>query len=507
MQSRRRRLRPAERGSFSCRVWKEVGLMKDFYDVLVLGAGVVGCAIARELGCYDCSAAVLEREEDVCCGTSKANSAIIHAGFDAPAGSWKARLNVRGNAMMDVLADKLDIPFRRNGSLVLCFDEAELGQLHALYERGLANGVPDLRLLGREELHALEPEVSEEAVAALYAPTGGVVCPFAMTHALFENARANGVDFFFRAEARNIERTTDGWTVTTAAGEAYHTRLLINAAGLYGDVLHAAACGEKVSIVPRRGEYCLFDKRDGALVTRTIFQLPGRLGKGVLVTPTIHGNLLVGPTAEDILDREDKATTAEGLERALSTAERSVPALPRRDIITSFAGLRAHLAEGPDDFLLGERAPDYFAAIGIESPSLSSAPAIGELAARWAAEKLGTAQRMGFIATRCAIPNPQAMPFEERRAFLAQNPSYGSIVCRCEGISEGEIVEAIHRGARSLDGVKRRTRAGMGRCQGGFCTPRVMALLSRELGAAQTELTKGGGASFLLAGTTKEAEV
>ena len=474
------------------------------YDVIILGAGVVGCAIARELSRFDCSVAVLERAEDVCCGTSKANSAIIHAGFDAPAGSLKAKLNVRGNAMMDQLAAELNFPFRRNGSLVLCFEQEALPQLHALYERGLANGVPSLRLLSGDEVRAIEPAVSAEAVAALCAPTCGIVCPFSMTYALFENAQANGVRFFFNTAAETISPDASGYTVTASSGDAYHASLLINAAGVYGDVLHNQICTEKVAIVPRRGEYCLFDRRSGGLVTRTIFQLPGKLGKGVLVTPTVHGNLLVGPTAEDIPDKEGTETTAAGLEKALSTAARSVPGLPLRDIITSFAGLRAHAMQESEDFIIGEHAPNYFDVIGIESPGLSSAPAIGEMAAQWAADKLHAAKKPDFIAARKAIADPRTLPFEERRALIEQSPAYGNIICRCESISEGEIVEAIRRGARSLDGVKRRTRAGMGRCQGGFCAPRVMELLSRELGVPQTALTKRSGASQLLTGTTKE---
>lgn len=477
--------------------------MTHSYDVLIVGAGVVGCAIARELGRYDCSVAVLERAEDVCCGTSKANSAIIHAGFDAAAGSLKAKLNVCGNERMELLAQELDIPFRRNGSLVLCLDQDTLPRLHELYERGQHNGVPNLRILSAGEVRALEPSISPHVVAALYAPTGGIVCPFAMTYALFENARTNHVDFFFRSPVETISSVPDGYVVCSSGGERFHTKLLINAAGVYGDLLHNQVCKEPVTIVPRRGEYCLFDKRDGGIVSHTIFQLPDKRGKGVLVTPTVHGNLLVGPTAEDIDERDGTNTTAAGLEKVLSVASRSVPNLPTRDIITSFAGLRAHTLQS-DDFIIGEHAPGYFDAIGIESPGLSAAPAIGDLAARWAVEALHASKRSDFIATRRAIPDPRALSFDKRRALIAADPAYGSIVCRCEGISEGEIVEAIRRGARSLDGVKRRTRAGMGRCQSGFCAPRVMELLSRELGIPMTELTKSGAASRLLIGETKE---
>ncbi len=473
------------------------------YDVVVLGAGVVGCAIARSLSRYALSVCVLERAEDVCCGTSKSNSAIIHAGFDARPGSNKAKFNVRGNAMMDALSRELDVPFRRNGSLVLCFTQAELPRLHALYERGVANGVPGLELLTGEQVRAMEPAVSAEAVAALHAPSGGIVCPFHMTYALFENARANGAEFRFDCEAQRVRRTDGGFAVDTARG-AVESRLVINAAGVFGDILHNQICGDRVTIVPRKGEYCLFDKRDGGLVDHTIFQLPGAFGKGVLVTPTIHGNLLVGPTAEDVDDRFGTNTTAAGLNKALTTAARSVPGLPLRDVITSFAGLRAHAVGDVHDFIVGESAEGFFDVIGIESPGLSSAPALGEAAAGWAAEKLHAREKADFVAERRGIPDPRNLPFEERRALTLRDPSYANIICRCEQISEAEIVEAIRRGAKSLDGVKRRTRAGMGRCQGGFCAPRVMELLSRELGVPQTALTKAGGKSALLVGKTKE---
>ena len=302
-----------------------------------------------------------------------------------------------------------------------------------------------------------------------------------------------------------IRRTGEGYVLETSRGPL-ETRAVISAAGVWGDVLHNQVCGDTACIVPRRGEYCLLDKKDGGLVQRTVFQLPGPMGKGVLVTPTVHGNLLVGPTAADQPQRDRTATTAEGLAYAQDMARKSVPGLPLRDVITSFAGLRAHLAEGDDDFRVGQPVPGYFEALGIESPGLSSAPAIGAYLAEQAAAYLGAAEKPDFDPLRRDIVHLRELPFEERQRLAAENPAYGNIVCRCEGISEGEIVDAIRRtpGARSLDGVKRRVRAGMGRCQGGFCTPRVMEILSRELGVPQTELTKNGGASRLLAGRTKE---
>ena len=475
------------------------------YDAVIIGGGAVGCAVARWLSRYRLRICLVERSEDVCTGTSKANSAICHAGFDAPVGSAKARFNVEGSRMMEELSRQLDFPYRRCGALVLCFDEADIPRLEELKLRGERNDVEGLAILGREALRRQEPRVSPEAAAALYAPTSAIICPFGMTIALAENAAHNGAEFRFDTRVETIRRTGEGYVLETSRGPL-ETRAVISAAGVWGDVLHNQVCGDTARIVPRRGEYCLLDRKDGGLVQRTVFQLPGPMGKGVLVTPTVHGNLLVGPTAADQPQRDRTATTAEGLAYAQDMARKSVPGLPLRDVITSFAGLRAHLAEGEDDFRIGQPVPGYFEALGIESPGLSSAPAIGAYLAEQAAAYLGAAEKPDFDPLRRDIVHLRELPFEERQRLAAENPAYGNIVCRCEGISEGEIVDAIRRtpGARSLDGVKRRVRAGMGRCQGGFCTPRVMEILSRELGVPQTELTKNGGASRLLAGRTKE---
>lgn len=477
------------------------------YDAIVIGGGAVGCATARELSRYDLRLALCEKGEDVCVGTSKANSAIVHAGFDAVPGTKKAHFNVAGSRMMERLSQELDFPYKRNGALVLCFNEKDLPQLEELRERGEKNGVEGLRIVSGDELHALESALSPEAVAALYAPTSAIVCPFAMTIALAENAAQNGVEFFMDTPVTTIT-CRNGLYEITAGGRILQARAVVNAAGLYSDVLHNMVCEHKLSIVPRSGEYCLLDKKDGHLVERTVFQLPGKFGKGVLVTPTVHGNLLIGPTAVDRSDKDATNTTADGLAYATAMAERSVPNLPMRDTITSFCGLRAHLEGGADDFIIGESADGFFDAVGIESPGLSSAPAIGQYLAQCIAQKLDATEKLPFVSTRKDIPHLRELPLEQRQALVQENAAYGNIICRCEQISEGEIVDAIHRvpGARSLDGVKRRVRAGMGRCQGGFCAPRVMEVLSRELGIVQTELTKSGGDSRLLVGYTKEVQ-
>ena len=475
------------------------------YDAVIIGGGAVGCAVARYLSRYRLDICLVERGEDVCVGTSKANSAICHAGFDAPVGSAKARFNVEGSRMMEGLSQELDFPYRRCGSLVLCFDEAELPHLRELLERGVQNGVEGLEILDRAALRALEPAVSDKAVAALWAPTGAVLCPFGMTIALAENAAANGCAFRFNTEVARIERR-DGFFRLHTGGDCIDTRVVISAAGVYGDALHNQLCADKLTIVPRRGEYCLLDRTCGQLVQHTIFQLPSAMGKGVLVTPTVHGNLLVGPTAVDQPDKDRTATTAEGLRSVAETAAKSVENLPMRDVITSFAGLRAHLSGPEDDFIVGESTDGFFEAVGIESPGLSSAPAIGRYLAELAAAKLHAAEKEDFVAQRQDMPHPREMDFASRQDLIARDPAYGQVICRCEGVTEGEIRDAIRRvpGARSLDGVKRRVRAGMGRCQGGFCGPKVMELLSRELHVPITALTKGGGESRLLVGRTKE---
>lgn len=472
-------------------------------DVIIIGAGVVGCAVARELARKKADILVLERGNDVSVGTSKANSGIVHGGFDAKPGSLKARYNVAGANMFERIAEELDFPYRRNGALVLSFDGSGGPKLSELYENGVKNGVKGHRIIGGDEARQIEPEITEKATEALYVPSSGITSPYEMTIAYFENAAANGVRFVFDSAVTAIERIEGGFAVT-AGGKRYETRAVVNAAGVYSDLVHNMVCRERIEVIARKGEYCLLDKTCGYLTSTTLFQLPTAMGKGVLVAPTCHGNIVVGPTAEDIEDKEDVDTTAAGLSSAFERATITVPALSKRDIITQFSGLRAHLAS--DDFIVGESEQGFFDAAGIESPGLSSAPAIGAELAAMLADSLGLKKNDKFIPERKAIPHFAAMTDEARAALIAAQPMYGRVVCRCETVTEGEIVEAIRRGAKDLDGVKRRTRAGMGRCQSGFCSPRVMEIIARERSLAMTEVTKSGRGSELVVGTDKHID-
>lgn len=478
-----------------------------FYDIIIIGAGVSGSAVARELARSKRRIAVLERAYDICEGTSKANSGIVHAGYDAVPGTLKAKLNIDGNKMMEALSKELDFSFKRTGSFVITFEEEGKEKLKELYDRGVINGVEGMKILSGDEARAMEPELSDEVKAALYAPTAGIVCPFGMNIAFAENAAVNGVDFYLDTEVASIEKEESGYCIH-ASDKEFHAAVVVNAAGVYADSIHNMVCENKIHITPRRGEYCLFDKTAGDLVKRTIFQLPSAKGKGILVTPTVHGNLLAGPTAEDIPDKEGINTTAAGLEQVLAVGAKSVKNLPVRQVITSFSGLRAH--EGSGDFIIGEAkaAPGFFDVAGIASPGLTSAPAIGVYVAELINEKYPAPVNEDFISTRKGIPNMAEATMEERKELINKNPAYANVICRCELVTEGEILDAIHRplGATTLDGVKRRTRAGMGRCQSGFCSPKVVEILARELGVDSSQIMKAGKGSEVLIGYNKDVD-
>lgn len=476
------------------------------YDVAIIGAGVSGAMIARELSRYNIKVALVEKCSDMAMGTTKANSAIVHAGFDAVPGTLKAKLNVEGTAVMPELCKTLHVPFKPIGSYVVAFSDEEVETLEVLKARGEANGVPGLEILNREQLKKEEPNLSDEAVAALYAPTAGIVCPYELTIATVENAVMNGVEFIRNFEVKAIEKNAEGNFVLKSDSGEVEAEYVINAAGVYCDSVAALIGDNSMTIVPRKGEYMLMDRAVGGKVSHTIFQCPSKMGKGVLVTPTVDGNLLVGPSATDIDDKDDCATTSDGTNGVFNTALKSVPSISTRDVITSFAGIRAHSTG--DDFIIApsEKDEKFINVAGIESPGLSSAPAIGVYVCDMVIKAMGEAEKKAdFIPGRPAPVRFRHMSADERRELVKKNSAYGRIVCRCETITEGEILDAIHApaGAIDVDGVKRRTRAGMGRCQGGFCGSKVVEILARELGQELDEITKCGGESKILFGRTK----
>lgn len=470
------------------------------YDIVIIGAGVIGCAVAQRLGQYAGRFAVVDRAYDVSEGASKANSGIVHAGYDAKAGTEKARLNVRGSGMMKEVCRGLGVPYGQPGALVLGFQEEDRQALNALLENSRKNGVEGCRLIERDEILKMEPNVNPEVLLALDVPASGLVSPYELTHALADSAGENGVEFLLGTTVDSLEYREGSWAIKTGRGEIL-SRAVINCAGVHAARLHNQISSREVRIIPRRGQYYLLDHTTPLLFSRTLFQVPTKMGKGVLVSPTTHGNLLLGPTAEDIEDGLDTATTRDGLSDVLAKARLTYPGASLRQVITTFSGIRAHEEDG--DFLIGEvegAAPGAYEAIGIESPGLSAAPAIGEELGDWVAYSLKLEKNLDFIA-----PTPLPKPFSgmneaERRAAYENDPDYGRIVCRCEQVTEAEVRRAIRRpvGATSLDGVKRRTRAGMGRCQAGFCSTRVMQILSEELGKPLAEITKSGGDSWVL---------
>lgn len=475
------------------------------FDVVVIGAGVIGCSIARELSRYNLKICVLEKGADVATGTSKANSGIVHAGFDAKPNTLKGKLNAKGNSMFDMLSKELDFPFKRNGSLVLCFDQNDIDKLEELKIKGENNAVPGIKILNKEEVLKLEPSINDNIVAALYAPTGGIVCPYEMTIAYAENAYTNGVEFKLNTEVKNIKKYQEEFVIETSEGN-FKSKMVINAAGLFADDLNNMISKNKINILARKGEYCLFDKTAGAMATRTLFQLPTKMGKGVLVTSTVDGNLLIGPNAVDVEDKSDICTSQEGLDDVLDKAKITLREVPMKQVITSFSGLRAHSTI--DDFIISEAedVKGFINVAGIESPGLSSAPAIAKMIEDMVVQKLSPTKNQKFNPVRQGIPKFREMNNEERKNLISKDPSYGKMICRCETVTEGEILSAIKRplGARDLDGVKRRTRAGMGRCQSGFCSTKIVTILSRELNIPEIEITKFGGDSRLLIGRNKE---
>ena len=477
--------------------------MTQKWDVVIAGGGVIGSAIARELSRYDLKVALVEANSDLALGTSGANSGIVHAGYDAMPGTLMAELNVKGNRMYPELCKKLEIPFEPIGSLVLAFDEEDVKTIHKLYDRGITNGVPEMKILSAEEVRAMEPNVTETVLGALYAPTAGVVSPYEATIALAENAAENGVSFFLEHPVTEIRKNEEGFVVT-AGGEEFCCTILINCCGVHANELSLMAGGEPFPVTGRKGEYVLYDKNLGGFVNTVLFQPPSKMGKGILVTRTAEGNMLIGPSSVDVDDIDDTATTQEGLDSVYETAKRSCPNLPAGGAITTFAGMRAVIG---DDFIIrySEKVENLLQTAGICSPGLTAAPAIAEKVAGLVGEKLELKEKETWKDTREGIPPFNKLGWEERQALIEKDPAYARMVCRCETVTEGQIVKALHSPipVYTIDGVKRRCRAGMGRCQGSFCTPRVMEIISRESGIPFEEVSKNGPDAKLITGYLK----
>ncbi len=478
-----------------------------YTEILLIGAGITGCALARVLSRYDVQVTVIDRGADVAEGASKANSGIVHAGFDAHPGTMKAKLNVEGATMYPDLCKELGVPYGQPGALVIGFNDEDRKTLENLVQQGIDNGVPGVRLIERDEVLRMEPNTNPEVLCALYAPTSGLTSPYEMTFALADHAALNGVTFKMNEEVTNVWQDETGlWHVQATSGE-YTCKVVINCAGVGSAIIHNMMSDDKREIINRRGQYYLMDRVTPLPFTMTMFQCPTKMGKGVLVSPTVHGNVLLGPSAEDIPDALDVSTTADGLAFVLEKSKLTWPAASPRGTITNFSGIRAHEAKG--DFVIGAVAgrTNAYETVGIESPGLSSAPAIAEMLGQQIAEEQGLTKKADYKPAQ-PLPKPfHAMTNEERAAAVAADPLYGKLVCRCEVVTEAEIRAAIRRpvGAHTIDGVKRRTRAGMGRCQGGFCSPRVAEIIAEELGIPMTEVTKCGGESRLLTGTIQDA--
>ena len=474
------------------------------YDAAIIGAGVIGTAIARELSKYDLKIVILDKENDVCLGAAKANSGIVHAGYDPVKNTLMAKLSVEANKMYDTMCGELGVPFRRNGALVIAFNEEQLAQINELKQRGIDNGVPGLSILSGEELLKQEKSINPEAKGALFAETAGIVDPMLLTISLMENAVMNGVEYFFDFEVDSIKKENGNYTIQSA-DKSLSAGYVINAAGVFSGKIHDMAAPSAFKINPRRGQYFLLDKAEAGITGSTIFPCPSKMGKGILIVPTVHGNIMLGPASDNISDMEDAGTTGEILDNARTNARLLVPKISTRNNIRNFAGIRA--ISDSDDFIIkeAEGAPNFIDVAGIKSPGLTAAPAIALYVVSILKEKgLALAAKKSFnpIVKRKFFIE---MTEEEQYALIKSKPLYGRVICRCENITEGDILDAIKRkpGAVTLDGVKRRCRAGMGRCQGGFCGPRVQEILARELNKPLEEILLEKKASYILTGRTK----
>lgn len=474
------------------------------FDVAVIGGGVVGGFILRELSAYNLKICLLEKNSDVATGQSKANSGIVHAGFDAAVGSLKAKFNLLGNLKMENVAKELGVKYKNNGSLVVAFSDEETKTLQSLKERGEQNGVQGLKIISKEELKELEPNISDNAVSALVAPTGGIICPYELTISAIGNAMDNGAELFTDFEVVKID-DNNGFAIYSKDGRIISAKTVINCAG-YGSQKIANLVGDySFEIGGRRGEYILLDRESGGFVNHTLFFCPTKKGKGILVSPTADGNVLLGPTADEV-EKEDTDTTQEGLQSVISKANEMCKNVPIYNSITSFSGVRAYCDK--HDFIIEESKvkKGFFNCAGIESPGLTSAPAIGEYVVNELISKVLPLERKeNFNRYRKPDYFFSKLSIEEKNEIIKKDPSYGRIICRCEQITEGEIIRALTENpkATDIDGVKRRTRSGMGRCQGGFCQPFVAQIIAEHTGKTLDQITKNGKGSELVVGKTK----
>ncbi len=474
------------------------------YDVLIIGAGIAGASIARQLCRYQLRVALVDKEADVSFGTSKANSGIVHAGFHDKPGTLKAQLCVRGNLLYEEWANELEFPFTRCGILTVATDDEQTHQLESLYQRGRQNKVPYMQIISGERVLEQDPNLTPDAREALYAPTGGIVEPYEMIFAIVENAKKNGLQLLTNTKVDAIEPVQGGLKVSSGA-QSLSARFVINAAGLYADEISRMAGAEEFTIIPRKGEEYMLDKRAGSLVNSVIFPVPSKKSKGILVIPTVDGTLMLGPTAVEIEDKEDRATTAEGLSYILEHVRPMVPAIQLKDIITAFVGVRPvlKLQDGSEDFYIArsEKVPSLIQVAGIQSPGLTAAPAIAEMVKDILLQSgLALVESPDYDPYRPAGKKIRHLDLAELDEIIAENPSYARIVCRCEKVSEAEIVHAIRNGHVTMDSIKFATRTGMGRCQGGFCSFRTMEIIHRETGMSYDEITKRGGGSWIVNG-------
>ena len=464
----------------------------------IVGCGVSGANIARRLSAYNITAAILEKAADVSFGTSKANSGIVHGGFHHNKKHLKARLELQGNLMFDQLMRELKFPFKRCGIIVAALHDDEMKAVEHLYMQGVENGVIGIELCSRERILALEPRLNYDTVGGLYAPGGGIIEPYRFVFALVESAQKNGVDLHTNFKVAGAQWQEDRWTIHAEDGRTVHARYAVNAAGLFADEVSAAFGGEEFTIKPRKGEYFLLDRLTRACPDRVVFPVPSAVSKGMLVIPTVEGTVLVGPTADEAESKADFSTTRERLDRILESGKTMIPFLSRNDVITSFAGLRPALDE---DFYIepSKKAPAFVQVAGIQSPGLTASPAIGEYVKNILRDMgLELKEKPGwdpYIEDRPLLRELDPFALD---ALIAKDPAWGSVVCRCENVSEAEIVQAIKLGHHTLDGIKYFTRAQMGRCQGGFCTYKIIKIIMRETGLSWNEITKHGSCRRLL---------